>query len=409
MEKEQFRRRYILTINNPFWNKDNKELENIDKDKIDENFFDLSYVNDYKDLFEFHYQYTTDKTKIVYRPYFKDVDCAIKYVEKLEHIKYSVFQVEKGSSNETEHIQMFLIFTIGKRFSTIKKLFPTAHFEECKGNNVQCRDYCSKSDTRVSGPYEIGQFAEQRSRTDIKNFFELLDSGVSDLEIRELYPSLYLKEFKKISELRMARKKEIYSKQKRDVEVTFVYGPSGVGKSTYVDNLIQGEDCFRVDTFDNSAFTGYSGEDILLIDEFKGQFNIQFMNRLLDCFPIKLRGLGSLIQACFTKVYIISNFSYRELYKSEQEENSGQYAGFVRRLHKIVRIDNSHKTFIERETVFEDIPKEKRSEFGKTKEVKQMVEYDKLGFPCVVYDKNRIIQLEILSQKDSAELDEIFI
>ena len=50
-----------------------------------------------------------------------------KYVKELEHFKYVIFQREKGHEKETEHFQMFIVFSISKRFNTIKGYFPTAH------------------------------------------------------------------------------------------------------------------------------------------------------------------------------------------------------------------------------------------------------------------------------------------
>jgi hypothetical protein len=84
-------RRFILTINNPF---DNKT--------------DL-----YSDMGSF-----TD------------------YVKSLEHFKYAIFQLEQGEKEHTDHIQMFIIFTCGKRLETVKNYFPTAHIEAVKGTNV---------------------------------------------------------------------------------------------------------------------------------------------------------------------------------------------------------------------------------------------------------------------------------
>ena len=227
------------------------------------------------------------------------------------------------------------------------------------------------------------------------------------MELRELYPQLYLKEFKKLNELRLARRKEIYSKQCRDVEVTYIYGSSGVGKSTYVNGLVVNDSVFRVDSFDKSAFTDYAGEDTLVIDEFKGQFNLQFMNRLLDCFPLKVRGLCSLLPACFTKVYIVSNFSYNELYKPEQIENAGQYAGFVRRLNNIIKVEKGGVIKQLRETTFEEIPKSELKPYGRKKRIKQIAEIGEDGFRKVVYDrelqKENFMQFELI-EKTTDEL-----
>lgn len=430
-------RRYSVTINNPFWNSSLFEEVDISNTTLPLrlDYLNLKYIEFFADLFEFHYvkQKIKEKTisvlknvdskgvettsdvesyaeidAVIKRPFFKNYDSVCAFYEKLEDCKYCVGQLEEGNENHTKHVQSFVVFKNPKWFERVKVLFPTAHIEAAKGTNVQNRDYCSKSETQLFEPFEFGIFAEERARTDIKTFFELLDSGASDLELRELSPQLYLREFNKISELRMAKKKELFSKQKRDVVVTYVYGPAGAGKSTYVDDLTINDSVFRVDTFDKAAFTGYSGEDTIIIDEFKGQFNIQFMNRLLDSFPIKLRGLCSLLPACFTKVYIISNFPYTELYKDAQEENSAQYKGFSRRLNNIIQIDKLGCPKVRRETIFEDIPKDFLKPFGCQKRVKQVFEFDANNKKTCVYDVERNVQIDFVSELEKQQIDEIF-
>lgn len=429
-------RRYSITINNPFWEPDFEEynIETTDL-PLELDYMNFKYVDMQKDLIEYHYVKSNVKKKktvlvknkneqgdeelkeeeivdeyeaIIKKPYFKDYNAVCTYFEKLEDCKYCVGQLEEGNENHTKHIQAFVVFKNPKWFDRVKVLFPTAHIEMAKGTNVQNRDYCTKSETKLYDYFEYGNFAEERARTDIKTFFDLLDAGASDLELRELSPVLYLKEFNKINELRLTRKKEIYSKQKRDVVVTYVYGPAGVGKSTYVDDLTINDSVFRVDTFDKAAFTGYSGEDTIIIDEFKGQFNIQFMNRLLDSFPIKLRGLCSLLPACFTKVYIISNFPYSGLYKVEQEENLGQYEGFVRRLNNIIRIDKDGTPKKCRETIFEDVPKTELKQYGKQKRIKQIYEYDEYGKRVKIFDSSTKVSFDYLSTAEEKELDLLF-
>ena len=428
-------RRFMITINNPFWEPTFEEvdIENTDLPiKLDH--FDLKYVSFYEKLFEYHYvkanvsdtkprfvkktneegqaylveEYYTEKYEaVVKRPYFKDYDSVRKFFENLEDCKYCCGQLEIGNAESTKHIQSFAVFKNPKSFDRVRVLFPTAHIDVVNGTNTQCRDYCTKSETKVEEPFEFGTFAEMRARTDVKNFFDLLDSGATDMEIRELYPQLYLKEFKKMNELRLIRKKEIYSKQCRDVEVTYIFGSSGVGKSTYVNELVANDSVFRVDSFDKAAFTDYAGEDTLVIDEFKGQINLQFMNRLLDCFPLKVRGLCSLLPACFTKIYIISNFAYKDLYKPEQIENAGQYAGFVRRLNNIIKVEKGGVIKQLRETTFEEIPKSELKPFGRKKRIKQIVEIGEDGFRKVVYDrelqKDDFMQLELI-EKTTDEL-----
>lgn len=62
-----------------------------------------------------------------------------------------VFQLECGESG-TNHYQGFIGFKNARTFASIKKLLPTAHIEKCK-NMHAAKAYCSKSDTRIQGPW----------------------------------------------------------------------------------------------------------------------------------------------------------------------------------------------------------------------------------------------------------------
>ncbi|MCL2798559.1 MAG: hypothetical protein FWD58_11030, partial [Firmicutes bacterium] len=72
-----------------------------------------------------------------------------EYLQSLDHIKYFIFAREKGDGTEanpggTVHLQVYLEFTGGKTFATIKKLFPTAHIEPRLGTKKSARDYILK-------------------------------------------------------------------------------------------------------------------------------------------------------------------------------------------------------------------------------------------------------------------------
>ncbi len=93
-------------------------------------------------------------------------DQMIEYLQNLEHFKYSIFQRERGHEKEIEHLHLFIVFAKKQSFFTIKKYFPTAFIVQAIGSNVQCRNYCSKNDLRVSGTFELGQFVEDYALTD---------------------------------------------------------------------------------------------------------------------------------------------------------------------------------------------------------------------------------------------------
>ena len=177
-------RRWVFTINNPL-GEDVEEVDiNTTNIPIKEDYYSPSSIKELEESDCFYFKYVKVAIKVddfdfkeyvVRRPFFKDIESAIKFFESLEHFKYCIFQLEKGEEENTPHFQGCIIFTCSKRFKTLKNVLPFAHLEKVKGSNTQCREYCSKKETRVDGPFEFGKFAEERERTDIKEFLELFD------------------------------------------------------------------------------------------------------------------------------------------------------------------------------------------------------------------------------------------
>lgn len=387
-------RRWCFTINNPL----GTGIEEIDINNTDleikENYYNLSYLKDNLEYFDFKYvEYETENVEdpldykkfIVKRPFFKSVEAFREYLTNLEHYKYSIFQYELSASG-TPHFQGFIIFKIGKRFNTVKTYFPFGHFEKCRGSNSENREYCSKSETHISGPYEDGQFAEERARTDITEFINLVQSGTSKKELAKLSSMLYLKERNKIDMI-YADVYEDYSYKCRDVDVTYLYGDSGVGKSTYVRRKIGLKDTFFVHNYDNSMFTNYKYQDNLVLDEYDGQLKIQTLNQMLDVMPFEMRGLNCSKYATFHHVYIISNYKPTDLYKKIKEEEPKIFKAFTRRLHKIAYIDEEGNERVERETEWEECTNEIDREQGLTRQIKRVIDIDIYGNRKVVYNR----------------------
>lgn len=70
-----------------------------------------------------------------------------------EHTTSSVWQIEKGEDTGYLHIQLTMELMVKKRFTWLKRHFnDIAHIEPCHNINASY-DYCSKSETRIEGPY----------------------------------------------------------------------------------------------------------------------------------------------------------------------------------------------------------------------------------------------------------------
>jgi len=392
-------RRWVFTINNPLGD----DIEEVDIENTDiplkADYYDLSSIKEMEESGCFYFKYIKVKVKVddfeykdyvVKRPFFRDIESAIQYLESLESFKYCVFQLEKGEEEHTPHFQGFISFNCSKRFRTIKSMLPFAHIEKAKGSNTQCREYCMKADTRVCGPFEIGKFAEERERTDIKEFLELVRAGATEDELMTLYPTLYLREMNKIQSIYAVNYKQ-YKRKCRNINVTYIYGSSGVGKTTAVRKKLGLDNSFWVHHYDNSMFTNYEFQDNLVFDEFSGKIPITQFNMMLNVEPIELRGLNCVKYGAYHNVYIISNYSPKELYKEVQKTEPLIYQTFNRRLNNIIRVDKDGNWINERITEWEDNDDELEIKMGLNKRTSKVYEIGTDGSKVLIYDRHKKI------------------
>lgn len=347
-------RRYCYTWNNPFFNDEFEEvdIENTDLLKDLEHYDLHNLKTDFnKDFFEFRYikyeDYKTHEFKVIERPFFKDANSIRNYLTNFSTFKGQCFQIEKGGNCETTHIQGFIVFKHPMTWSTFKNYFPCAHFNRAISRSSDCVQYCSKLDTRIDGPFKDGDIVDQGGRTDIKEFLGMIDNGCSNKDLKEYFPTLYLHEYNKIEKIRNENVFDKFKKTYRNVEVTYVYGPSRCGKSSYIVKKYGYGNFYNVDTYRYGPYDGYSGEDVIVFDEFHSQVEITLFNKLLDGHPVQLPCRFENKWACYTKIYIISNLTLDKQYMGDNIEPAIREA-FLARIHNIIRFDSMGNMFYEK-------------------------------------------------------------
>jgi hypothetical protein len=73
----------------------------------------------------------------------------------------------------------------------------------------------------------------------------------------------------------------------------------------------------------------------MVFDEYRSQLRISDMLNYLDGYPLKLKSRYVNKQACYTKVYIISNEPLSAQYPSIQQDQPDTWAALLRRIHKL--------------------------------------------------------------------------
>lgn len=254
------------------------------------------------------------------------------------HFKYMVYQPEEAPETKREHLQGYIEFDCVQKLSALKKLFGVGnHFEPKKGTREQARVYCMKDESRLAAaePTELGEWVPDKGkgkRTDLEAACEVVsEKGI--LGLVEQAPATFVRYHSGMGKLAA-----IYEQRKkvlRDVEVILHVGEPGTGKSWAVWENEDHANLYSLTTYGKSRtwFEAYTGESVLLIEDFKGQIDYQELLRILDKYPLIIENKGGSMQAKWTKVYITSNFTPEAWYDGQPIE------ALRRRIHKTVKFD----------------------------------------------------------------------
>jgi len=111
---------------------------------------------------------------------------------------YVIFQRERAPETGAYHLQGYAQFTTRKSLkqskAALNMLFPNCHLEKAKGSAKQNKEYCSKEESRVDGPWEFGEMICAGKRNDIDEFVEAMSKeSLSFDDIYDRYPSILAK------------------------------------------------------------------------------------------------------------------------------------------------------------------------------------------------------------------------
>jgi len=233
-------------------------------------------------------------------------------------VEYTIWQHERGEDG-TDHIQGYVCFTTSKHLKWIKEnCDERAHWEARQGTHEQAKEYCSKEDTRVGGPWEHGDESKiprkKGERTDLKRVFDLLSTGSKEADIMmnpDLFP-VWARYYRAIERF------ELMQQPKRNwITFTKVYwGVSGCGKTrrahyeaSLKDDGTVGEPYYVLRKPQGTAvyWDGYKGEKHIIIDEFYGWIPRTMMQVICDRYPAIIDTKGGARNFLATKIWITSN------------------------------------------------------------------------------------------------------
>lgn len=271
------------------------------------------------------------------------------YLHEFPGIMYWCMCDEVGEQG-TPHTHVFVLFKNSVMFETLHKRFYGAHIEQANGSNKDNRDYIrkegkwqddAKHETNLADTFEEwGELPPERSHRENQSeqIMKMVRNGKSNAEILAEIPTA----FNKLHYIEQARQTLIQDKFKdtwRKLNVTYLWGGTGAGKTRSVMDTYGYSKVYQVTNYDH-PFDGYTGQDVIIFEEFRSSLKIDDMLKFLDGYPLMLPCRYADKVACYTKVFIISNISLEQQYPNVQVDNPETWAAFRRRIHDVMHMTN---------------------------------------------------------------------
>ncbi len=249
----------------------------------------------------------------------------------------------------TPHTHVYVAFSNSVMFDTMHSRFYGVHIEKANGKHSENREYVrkegkwqddAKHETNLPETFEEwGELPSDMPKTESQaaQILQMIKDGKSNREIIEEIPTAYCK-LSYIEQTRQTLLHEQHKDEWRTLEVVYIWGETAAGKTRSVMEKHGYSKVYRVTNYDH-PFDGYKGEDVILFDEFRSSLKLSDMLTYLDGYPVKLPCRYADKQACFTKVYVISNIPLEKQYPNIQAEEPESYAAFVRRFCQVQHME----------------------------------------------------------------------
>lgn len=272
--------------------------------------------------------------------FYKDTKIKIKDIVKwYGNYEYLIFQLEKGAEDGYQHYQIYIEHTSAIKFSVLKNKCNFAHIEQRKGKKIDAYNYCSKLDTRYHGPFEFGcrpNFESvQGSNQSLKaQFINDVNLGFTDKELMIKYPTIFTRSY--ANEVRQVL---FENTDLRFLDVHYVYGPSGTGKTSYYRRNHDVDDVYVVSDYGSGMFDGYMGQSVIVFEEYRQNIQLSLFLQYLDIYPLMLPCRYSNKRALYKTVYVVSNWDIDLQYRYTTPDD---VKAFRRRFKDIIQINQDY-------------------------------------------------------------------
>jgi len=246
----------------------------------------------------------------------------------LDVVVYLVFQQERGSGKQRDHLQGFV--QLSRRCSLVavkRDVFMSCeiHCEIARGTPQQNYTYCTKDEDRISGPFEHGTMVMQGNRTDLSQAAELVRAHGS-ARVAEEFPTTFIRYHRGLQALDVQLQRANSAALRNEVHCAVLWGPTGVGKSHVAFTLDEPGETFvvPVQNTGNLWFDGYQGQRTIIFDDFDPKtVPYRTLLRICDRYRLELPVKGSFVVGKWSNVVFTSNDPPTQWYQEEEPYEGG--------------------------------------------------------------------------------------
>lgn len=252
-------------------------------------------------------------------------------------LRYIVFQLEVAPRTSRVHFQGFLYFQSKQRFSALKKVHPSAHFEQARHTSKSI-EYCQKPESRLLGPWEFGDPPKNKSESALTTkeemdlVYQKIQSGASEREIARDHFLLFCRYNRGIE-----RTINFNVPQTRPYpRVLVLWGESRTGKSSFCSELqaMYPDQTYtrNVSSSGNQMFWMRCSphHKVIFLDDFTGYIDFTEFKNLIGTLVIPLSDKGTSFYPQPHAVIITSNFSPSSWYPRELRNANNERAFWER-------------------------------------------------------------------------------
>jgi hypothetical protein len=259
-------------------------------------------------------------------------------------LRFLAYGIETCPTTDKQHFQGFAYSHKAMRFTGFKKLFPTAHIEQMKGNFRDNEIYCSKESKYTSFGEKPNQDGVKTSVLDVKR---RLDSGERTMDIatdegcfQTVDRSLrFFKEYENHQAAKRAR-------FDRTMPLVYIrYGDSGTGKTRWLDEQYGLDGWRTMPTNNGQWFDGLDRSDVVLFDDIEASscLPISLFLKLTDRYPHQVPVKGGFTTWKPKVIVFTSNHPWECWFPKLGDKHR---EAVKRRLFSVVKVYKDHEEVI---------------------------------------------------------------